>query len=40
MQAIVQVTEVQVNLTETGVEVILETAEGQLASPVTDFCGR
>lgn len=29
----------QVNLTETGVEVILETAEGQLASPVTSVVG-
>ena len=38
-QAVVQVTGVQVNPTGTGVEVILETAEGQLATPVTSVVG-
>lgn len=38
-QSIVQVTGVQVNLTDTGVEVVLETAEGQLASPTTSILG-
>jgi iron complex outermembrane recepter protein len=38
-QSIVQVTGVQVNPTETGVEVILETAEGQLVAPTTQTVG-
>jgi iron complex outermembrane recepter protein len=38
-QSVVQVTGVQVNPTDTGVEVVLETADGQLASPVTSVVG-
>jgi iron complex outermembrane receptor protein len=38
-QSLVQVTGVQVNPTETGVEVILETAERQLAAPATSVVG-
>lgn len=38
-QSVVQVTGVQVNPTDTGVEVVLETAEGQLADPVTSVVG-
>ncbi|NCJ05935.1 TonB-dependent siderophore receptor [Synechococcales cyanobacterium C] len=38
-QSLTQVTDVQVNPTDTGVEVILETAEGQLAAPITSVVG-
>lgn len=38
-QSLVQVTGVQVNPTDTGIEVILETADGQLATPATSVVG-
>lgn len=38
-QAIVQVTGVQINSIETGIEVVLETSEGQLSTPSTQVIG-
>jgi iron complex outermembrane receptor protein len=38
-QSLVQIVGVEVNPTDTGVEVILETADGQLATPVTSVVG-
>jgi iron complex outermembrane receptor protein len=37
--AVVQITNVQVNSTETGIEVVLETSEGQLLTPSTQVIG-
>lgn len=38
-QAIVQVTTVQINSTEVGIEIVLETPDGSLATPITQVLG-